>query len=173
MAFLLQADDGSVDDANAYISAAEFKAYHGDRGTDVSDYGTADIEKAVVKATDYVDFRFHPRFIGSQITLVQRTAWPRSSAYDSNGFNVSSTIPGYLKDAVAEYTLRALVDELAPDPVTDPTGRPILRKLVKAGPVTTEVEYAEGNQVSTIQAYPKADRMMAPILFSARRLVRS
>jgi len=173
MTFLLQIDDGSVDDANAYIDDVFFKAYHADRGTDVSAYGTADIQRAIVKATDYVDHRWLSRFIGCQIALAQRTAWPRSSATTSEGFSVSETIPAALKDAVAEYTLQALTEVLAPPPVTDDTGRPLLRKLVKVGPITTEVEYTEGNQVSTLKAYPKADRMLAPLLVNSNRLVRA
>lgn len=166
MAFTPQDDAGSITGANAYISAAEFKAYHDDRQGDYAGNEDTDIEAAIVRATSYVDTRFSDRFIGSQLSLEQGTSWPRTSAYDRSGFDLSYSIPQILKDAVAEYAFRALgATDLAPDPETDASGRLVTKELVRVeGAITEEKQYAETSRPSTFQPYPIADAMIKRLL---------
>jgi len=140
MAFTLQNDSGTVDDANAYIDTAFFKDYHKDRNNDFSG-GNGDIQKAIVRATDYLDQRF--RFIGERPNVRQRTQWPRIDAEDIDD-NLRSGIPFEVKEATAEYALQALTAVLNPEPDRDTTGRSVQSKREKVGPIEEELAFADG-----------------------------
>lgn len=58
MALTVQNSDGSVSGANAYVTLAEFKSYHGDRGNDYSAFSDPQINSAIIRATDFIDTRF-------------------------------------------------------------------------------------------------------------------
>jgi hypothetical protein len=80
MAFNVQNDDGTVVDANAYIDVATFKAYHDSRGNDYSAYSDTLIQKAIVRATDFVDTRFTYKGVKLNTdpeNAPQFTQWPR------------------------------------------------------------------------------------------------
>lgn len=164
MAFVVQGDV-PVTSANAYVDATYFVAYHTDRGTDVSSYLTAAIEFAIVRATQYLDLRFE--YIGERSLSNQELEWPRQFAYDDRGNSVSG-VPVVVKQAVCEYTLRALTTSLMPDPdQTDNTGRPIKSREEAVGPIIEKVEYERGATYA-LPDYPIADRMLV-----ARGLVAS
>lgn len=76
MAFTVQDDNGSVDNANSYVSVADFESYCSDRGYDLSSYTTIGKQQALVKATDYIDGRY--QYKGYQISSTQGTKFPRS-----------------------------------------------------------------------------------------------
>ena len=147
-------------DANAYITVQFFRDWHSVRGlaaaaTDTGSYGTALIEAAIVKATDYVDKRFGPKFVGYKYSRDQALQWPRQDAFDIDGDSIKTDeIPNELKRAVVEYAKIALAMELlavpAPsfnkyDPSTGETevseGGMIMRKAEKVGPISEETWY--------------------------------
>ena len=157
MAFTVQDDNGSVAGANAYISVDELKAYHADRGNDLSGKTDPDLEKAIVRATDYLDHRFN--FVGKRLTLDQPTQWPRSSAYDRDRYIVNG-VPKAVKEATAEYALRALtLAALNPDPTADETGRAVQAKSSEVGSIKESVTYAQG-AVFQLPRYPAADQRL-------------
>jgi hypothetical protein len=147
--FDVQDDSGSVAGANAYITVAEFKSYHNARGNDFSAYGGGSIEKAIVKATDYLDQRF--TFVGEMASVAQRTQWPRLSAEDASE-NLRTGIPFEVKEACAEYALIAAGQELNPVPTTPSS---VKRKREKVGPIEEETEYA--GSAFSLPTYPAAD----------------
>lgn len=154
MALILQDETGTVAGANAYISVAAFKAYHDARGNSY----TADdpsIEKAIIKATDYLDGRF--RFVGRALAArVQRTSWPRVGAYDRDR-QIINGIPVEVAEATAEYALRALAADLLPDPSRDASGARIAAKAESVdGAVSESVTFAGGGAF-TLPKYPAAD----------------
>jgi len=151
MAFSVQTDNGTVAGANAYITAQEFKDYHGDRGNSYSG-GTGDIQKAIVRATDYLDQRFN--FVGEMASVDQRTQWPRYDAEDSSE-NLRVGIPQEVKDACAEYALIALSQELNPTPTV---GSSVKRKREKVGPIEEETEYT--GSATPLPTYPVADQRL-------------
>lgn len=154
MAFTPQDDTGTVADANAYIDEDEFSAYHTDRGTDVSGYDEEVIQAAIVKATTYLDARF--RFVGQRLNArEQSTEWPRSAAKDRDGRLVLG-IPREIKNATAEYALRAITDELCPDPVRSDTGIPLQALRQTTGPFSESATYVPGGQFE-LPHYPMAD----------------
>lgn len=72
MTLKVQNSYGSVASANAYITLAEFKSYHDDRGNDYSGFIDAKLENAIIKATDFLDTRFN--FLGIKMTLGVKAA---------------------------------------------------------------------------------------------------
>lgn len=118
MAFLVE-DGSGLAGANGYITAAYFTTHFEDRGIDVSTYSTADISSAIVRATDYVDKRFGPKFRGFKKTRNQGLEWPRLDAFDNDDYLYYDVdaIPRALKKGVAEYTLLAAqMTNLLPTP---------------------------------------------------------
>lgn len=157
MAFIVQDDNGGVAGANAYITVEEFKAYHADRGQDVSNFDDEAIAAGIVRATDYLDTRF--TFLGQRLRgRDQTTEWPRMNVYDRDRRYVNG-IPVEVKEATAEYALRALTQELNPDPERDPSGRPVHSKSEQVGPISESVTYAYGGAY-TMPAYPAADQKL-------------
>lgn len=154
--FLVQNDNGTVAGANAYITADEFRAFHGDRGTDLTGKQDADIETAIVRATDYLDQRFN--FVGKRLTLEQATQWPRMSAYDRDRYIING-VPKPIREACAEYAFRALTAALNPDPEADSTGATVQSKSSKVGPIEESVTYVSG-AVFSMPRYPAADQRL-------------
>lgn len=156
MAFLVQDDSGSIANANAYITEAEFMAHHDDRGGDYSAYTSVQIQQAIVQATDYLDVRF--RFVGERQAVRQRTAWPRLGAVDAND-DTRGGVPHEVKEACADYALIAAAGTINPAPTLDATGRVVQKKREKVGPIEEETEYA-GGAAFVMPKYPEADRRL-------------
>jgi len=156
MAFTVQDRHGSVADANAYISVDEFKVYHSDRGQPFASYDDAAIEQAIVKATDYLDTRF--KYVGEVLRSDQPTEWPRVGATDNRGVHVNG-IPTAVKEATAEYALRALSGPINPDPTRDDSGAVVAEKHEKVGPLEESVKYAAGGSFR-MPVYPIADQKL-------------
>lgn len=154
MAFTLQNDNGSVDEANAYIAVATFRGYYTDRGVDTAAYGDAAVEVAIVKATDYLDTRYN--FVGVQRRPEQRTQWPRWEA--------PKGLPRALKDAaclLAMKTLSAPTAPLLPTPSPNTTGQRVIEESKVVGPIEKTVKYSD-NVSSNVQApsYPDVDLLL-------------
>lgn len=156
MAFLVQDDAGSIVGANAYATAAAFRTYHGERGTDVTGHIDDAIEKALVQATDFMDNRF--RFRGDKLRLEQRTAWPRALPEDDDEF-FRTGIPVEVKEACFEYAFIALTSELNPTPTRDPSGQGIQSQSSSVGPISESITYVSGASYQ-FPKYPKADRKL-------------
>lgn len=164
------AEDGTgLADAMSYATVAEADAYHrARRNLAWTQAASVDREAALVRATDYIDRRWSARFIGRRLTVAQALEWPRDFAYDEFGGAITG-VPTLLKNACAEYALRALTASLAPDPVLSANGR-ITRKLERVeGAVTEETEYAADHAPPITRPYPLADmllrRYVAPLEF--------
>lgn len=169
--FSVQDDVASVLDANAYITVAEFKAYHDARGNDYT-AATSDaiIQQCIVKATDYLDRRF--RFVGVRQSNVQPTQWPRLDAFNVDELLIFG-IPPEVKAATAEYALRALSAALMPDPVRDDTGQGVQSHTEEVGPISETRVYWPGGY--ELPAYPLADRVLliTGLVRQGARLVRA
>lgn len=156
MTLSVQDDTGLVSGANGYISVDWFKSYHQDRSQAFTATDSA-IESAIVKATDYVDHRF--RFVGRRSNgRQQSTEWPRFGAEDRDGYVIQG-LPTELKEAVAEYALRALTAVLNPDPEATTTGAAILSKSETVGPISESVTYANAGRFD-LPRYPVADQKL-------------
>lgn len=156
MAFVLQGNT-PVAGANAYVSVADLRAYHADRGVDTSTYSDAQVEVAIVKATQYLDLRFE--YIGERAVSTQDLEWPRQFAYNDRGDTISG-VPTAVKWATSEYALRALKADLMADPsAIDASGRSVKKLEQTVGPITEKYEY-ELDRGYEMPEYPLADRIL-------------
>jgi hypothetical protein len=92
MAFTVE-DGTGIKSANAYVTVQELKDYHADRGNTVTG-GAGDQQKALVKATDYLDKRFGPRFKGirqySSLTTARSTLSASANPADADTVTIGS-----------------------------------------------------------------------------------
>jgi len=195
MAFVKETGLGLAN-SNAYCDDTEFTAHHLDRGAVASgEFTTAEIQAAIINATDYIDKRFARRFRGIQLNNSQALQWPRRMAYNDAGF-AFDPIPTQLKKATNEYALIVLHLEhnLAPVPATefatlDADGNivseasgVVTSKTETVGPITESTGYesfaasghameSTGNMTQRIPAYPQADLWLEWLLDTGSREV--
>ena len=163
MAFIVQGDT-PVAGANAYVDVAAFRAYHTDRGVDLSAYTDPQIQVAIVKGTQYLDLRFE--YVGQRVDRLQDLEWPRKFAYNDRGDFVTG-LPTAVKQATSEYAYRALSSALLADPTVSDTGLTVKSKEETVGPITEKYEFETRGGVA-LPDYPQADRILI-----ARGLVKS
>lgn len=101
----------------------------------------------------------------------QPLSFPRVGLYTRDGRAVTG-VPLKLKQATAEYAVRAVAAPLAPDPISDDRLAPVVRKLETVGPITEETEYAEGGVQTLIKPYPAADRLLEEYITAGGGVIR-
>lgn len=171
MAFTVQDNTGTVAGANSYVALVDFKAYHDDRDNDYSAYSDAQLQTALVRATDYIDGRF--RFVGEKRGgRDQNTEWPRTGAWDRDRYYITD-IPVEVIEATCEYALRAAAADINPDPDRDSTGRTVQSKYEEVGPIKESTVYTAG-AVFEMPRYPTADNRLkrSGLVVTGGRLVR-
>lgn len=114
MAIEFVVEDGTrPDDANSYVTVAEYQQYWENRGVDYSALADATIQPLLIKATQYID---NMRFLGIPYTLTQSLQWPRVYMENRKGKSIlTDEIPDELKNAVCEaakyiYTNTSIVN---------------------------------------------------------------
>lgn len=173
MPLTVQDDQGSVAGADSYLSVADFDAYHTARGNSYPT-GTVTSQKEIALrlATEYLDLRF--RFAGWRLRREQTTEWPRVDVYDLDDFYVDG-IPQEVKDATAEYALRALSAKLLADPNRDSSGRRLkVKDYSIEGRIDQRLEFVDGSAFD-LPEYPLADMKLRRrgLVRKGRELVRA
>lgn len=178
MAFVVETGEG-LDTANSYLSVANYRAYHADRGLTLADSGaqaSALVQGYLVQATDYLDALYGERVRGTKLEDDQSLAFPRECLYDNAGVLIEG-VPVAVEKATAEAAYLASQRTLVPNPPapvsstgTPEAVTPIVRKLERVeGAVTEETEYAQPAAAALpagqLQVYPKVDRLMRPLLY--------
>lgn len=182
MALIVQNDDGDEAGANGYITDTFFREYHDDRSNDYADFDVdATIDAAIVRATDYMDRRF--RFVGIRVNAssTQTTMWPRRAdtdgtlLVDPDGNDIEG-LPTALKQACAEYALRALSAALIADVPPPSGGRLVIQESKTLGPMSKSQTFAGAavGGLATIPAYPLADDLLrrSGLIESGREIFR-
>lgn len=170
MAFTVE--DGTwVADANANCTVEFVDAYFTDRGNAAWTGVDAVKQQAIVRATDYIETVFGPRFRGWKSDADQSLSFPRTGLYDSIGRAIEG-MPTLVQQATAEYAVRALSAALMPDPVVDATGGRVLGNRKKVGPIEVETTFSE-TAIITIKPYPAADRLLTSLIATGGRVVRA
>lgn len=163
MAFVVE-DGNGLSTANAFITVAFFKDYHEDRGNDISALiPDSKIEQLIVKATDYINRRFGRKFVGRRAYEGQGLSWPRAGAYYLSGW-AAEGVPVEVRQATAEYALRANAGDLAPDLTYDQTNAPVTEREERAGPIVERYKFGGGGMASTFRKYPLADSLLTELL---------
>lgn len=155
MTLIVQDDSGTVANANSYIDVAYFRAYHADRGNDVTAYSDTLIGQALIRGRDYQDQRF--KYVGFRFRGVndQSTEWPRYNAYGRDDLLIVG-VPREVKEAQAEYALRALTAALNPDIERDLTGRQVTSISKEVAGMSKSISFADYLPPS-LPEYPAAD----------------
>lgn len=179
MAFTVQNDTGTAQDANAYVSVEEFKSFQSDRGGNISAFTDDQIEKAIVRATDFLDARYS--FVGEQWRLEQGTQFPRQledRPFKGYEKDPRTGLPRALKHATCLLAMRSLGGAtLLPDPTYNPGGQ-VTSITKKVGPIETSTDFAEPvpGQAPAAPQYPDVDLLLknAKLLGSSlsRRIMR-
>lgn len=156
----VQDDDGSVADANGYVTVAAFRTYSLHRCRSVDAYDEDQIEAAIVNATDYMDGRWN--FIGVRLTSDQATEFPRRDLIDDQGYHITG-VPDRVKEACYEYAFIALTQDLEASPTRDDRGRLVESKMEKVGPLTEMTKYVTGAWYDPPE-YPVADRKLRGLI---------
>ena len=171
MAFVVE-DGTGLADANALCSVAFADAYFSDRGVTTWAGTEAVKQGALVRAADYIGFRWEHKLAGTrQFDGVQALSYPRSD------IGADGVVPAGIQRAVAEYALRALAGPLAPDPKADASGFAVVGVKKKVGPIETDTRFQAGvSAPQEFRAYPAADALMRSFLSvsaTGGRLVRA
>lgn len=185
MAFVVE-DGTGVSGANSYATDAELTAHFTDRGRDLSGFSQAQIEAALVRATDYLETNF--TYVGVRETKDQGLSWPRVVNFPNRDDFDFDRVPDPLKRALYEYTLEALYGELYPSgqlaaPSVSPgTGGAILsapmkRARTRIGQMEEEVEYnvRAGASTGELRPIPKADNLLRKngLVVQSREVIRA
>ncbi|HEX2554235.1 MAG TPA: DnaT-like ssDNA-binding protein [Microvirga sp.] len=138
---LIVEDGTGMDLAESYASVEEMDAYDVARNAPAEAVDLAAQERALRRATAWIEATYHGRWKGRRATALQGLAWPRVGAVDPEGFSIASTsVPRAVKHATIEVAI-AILEGASLDTRPDQTAA-VSRKRVKAGPVETETEYA-------------------------------
>lgn len=143
---------------DVYLSIADADTYWSARNNSVwSAASTAEKEKALIEATQYIDGAF--QFIGTQ-DPDNVLAWPRFDVYIREGNFAglsydSNTIPPQIENACAELALEALSNRLI---AVEPRGGMIKREKVDV----IEVEYSDYAPAG--KTYSFAAMILKPLL---------
>ena len=171
MSFVLE-DGSGVIDSNSYADVAFADAYFSDRKVVAWTGITSSKQAALISATDYIETYYKTRFKGAIEfpETPQALSFPRINVTDANGLEVSG-IPTDLKKAAVEYALRAMNGTLVVDAEIDPTGRVVIQKREKTGPIDESTTYSASKNFAS---YPIADGLIRQYLLAggSNRVIR-
>jgi hypothetical protein len=132
-------------DANSYATVEVTKTYFAYIKFDYSSYADAKIDAALIRATAFIDT--YKRWPGKKATATQGLEWPRTDAYDVNGYLLQ-----YVPDAIRSATMQAAIKELQePFYFTKDAGEKVKRE--KIGDL--EIEHTGQNSYPMIDQYLK------------------
>lgn len=148
-------EDGTgLNNAESYVSVAEFVLYHTNRGNSVATLPTATIEILLRKATDYLSAQYRGKWLGYRSNSTQALDFPRTGIVTDEFITVESNqIPIELKNAQCELAARANDGALMQDET---------QKVKREKVDVIEVEYVESASVQT--RYTQIDNMLSVLL---------
>jgi hypothetical protein len=159
MSFVVE-DGTGVTNANSYAAVDDFKDYHNERGNDIAGLGTSQIQKLLIKATDYIERRWGMFFLGAREFDDQVLSFPRQDLLDDLGNDIVG-IPNNLIYATSEYALLVNTQELFITPTVNETGFTVKSSRIKVGPIEEALEYATGSSfAATLRDFPMADSLL-------------
>lgn len=144
---LIIEDGTGKSDSDAYIDLDYAKSYFDKMNYDYTCYEDPAIERSILMATEYIDFRFPYR--GRKYKDDQALAWPR--------YICEAVLPEKIKKACAEYAFLSLKDELI---INDCSDSNIKKKMKQAGKVKIETEYHSQITMSNFKTHFRPDTML-------------
>lgn len=158
----LVVEDGTgKSDANSFVDLAFLDEYH--RLQDATAWAAAS-EHAKVAAAIAGTRRAALRwlYVGKPLSEAQALPWPRRGVLgrlrDAFGLDVEGTVPRQVKEATAEYALRALSGPLEPDPA--PAPYPVTETFEQVGPIVERTVWDTKGSRQEARPIPAADRIL-------------
>ena len=178
MAFIVESVTG-LSNSTSYLSLADFKTYHDDRGGVYSTYSDGALREALVRATDFIDRRWRGKFVGARLLTSQALEWPRTNAFYFDGRTISGVV-AEIEQATAELTLRSAAEfakttssRIDPDPVLDETHRVLSSKSESVGSVQRAVAFSGGDSAILLwRRFPAVEGLLHELVREARILER-
>jgi hypothetical protein len=163
-------EDGTgLPNAVSYVSVDDCKAYLNARGkTAWGLLTTAQQEASLINATDYLDAKYGPNLLGTQLSSEQALCWPREYVPLNGIYLEAAPLPQGLIRAACEAALVASTTDLMP---ALERGGQVIDKLDIVGPITERTKWNPGAPVGT--QYPAIDRWMKLFTGSSGTLVGS
>tara|TARA_Y100001938_G_scaffold41980_1_gene57808 strand:+ start:265 stop:774 length:510 start_codon:yes stop_codon:yes gene_type:complete len=159
---LIVEDGTGKTNSESYASVADADTYFTARRGDTTwaAASTANKEKALRNATDYIEEKYNARFIGRKATKDQALAFPRAYIESYDGYAIESDeIPEKLKRATMELAVRALSEDLLPD-LANPGE--IASETNQVGSLRQSVTYIGGK--GNIKSYRSATMLLREYL---------
>lgn len=102
-------EDGTgLSSSNAYVAQTTADTYHLARGNTAWASATSDQKNAaIVRASQAIDGMYGKAWPGARLTLTQAMDWPRTGAYDLDGYALT-LVPQGVADAACEGALLEL-----------------------------------------------------------------
>ena len=168
--------DGDLSDADvtvgvdSFMDVSDFLTYCLNRGIDISGHSLEDAASSLRRGTSYLVGRFNGRWRGVKAgdRTTQILPWPRTGAYDTEGYPIDpTTIPAEVLAATAEAAQRELKNPgyLFPDLET---WRTVRTETISPLSVTYEAPYY-GTRSPQV---PAIDEILRPVLKSTNALMR-
>lgn len=145
-----------------YGTAVGFEAYHSTRGRSASIYDAAEVNVALLVASEWLDGAFGYRWPGYKVGDRQQQTrdWPRSWVQDREGYPVdANSVPSEIENATYEAALRHLQDDAAL--LSDYTPNRYKRVSIE-GSVSAEYLSLTAEQVQ--KQFPIIGQILAPIM---------
>jgi hypothetical protein len=159
---LIVEDGSGMEDAESYVSVADFKARLDKLGHSYADFSDAEIESALRRGTAYIDAKYRSAFPGTPtLGREQALEWPREDVYTAISVEIDDDeMPRELIKATIEASRRELTSpgSLTPDYVE--TDRVVSETV---GPLSVTYQ----NSTGASDARPvitEIDEILAPIL---------
>lgn len=157
---LITEDGTGLPGAESYASVTTADTYHNAR-SNTGWTGEIDVkERALRRATEYMDIIYVQVWRGWRNTKDQGLDWPRFNVVDRDGFVIGSDeVPKVLERATVEMALRALIEELLPD--IDEPGTIKRERIALPGGLEVDTSYFGRSQ---IKKYRRIDLMIGEII---------
>lgn len=160
---LIVEDGTGLSTAESYLSVSDADAYHDAHSAPAAWTSASDSEKeaALRRATEYLDQKYHFRWLGIRKVEEQALDWPRTSVLDRDGYEVDdNSLPRVLKNATAILALKVIEGDTLFEDVDQP-GNLTAEKIV-AGPVEISQQWATG--LSAEKQYTEVQTLVARLL---------
>lgn len=165
MPFVVEDGTGRAD-ATSFCSVADADAYLGSASTTWQSSTTATKQTALEQATRFIAQTYDGEWIGTRRLEGQALPWPRSCAYDSDGFSVGySSVPRAVRDATIEAARRHVEGTvLSPD---QDGGGSTRKEELAVGPIRISTEFSSprsGSGDDPASRFPVVERLLRPLL---------
>lgn len=160
---------GSIN-ADSYASLVQAAAYHTARGNSTWTGTDALKEEALIRATQWLDGRYGPRWPGIRWKLrLQALDWPRVDAYDRDGSILDGDdVPVEVINATCEAALRELITPNGLSPDVTPANAKVLVEVKGIRWQGLRASAGVSDMTLTITA---VDRLLSPLIGGAGRVM--